>query len=145
MTDNINIETEEIRAFMDQYRKYHPEVAEYSDAKIQYNLDRGWILGWCMARLAILSNAEPVARVSGYFGGQCVVVPVNPTVVLPVNAALFLHPSVPVPTDKNEKRLRYIYQQTMKQLVKSCMTFEEYIAALDVDVGLPLTNTGEQG
>lgn len=105
MTDNTNIEKDEIRAFMDQYHKENPEAAKYSDAKIQYNLDRGWILGWCMARCAAFSNAEPTAwRVtmpngkergiwSNYDDVEISISGLEGNIITP----LFLHPSVPAP------------------------------------------------
>ena len=35
-----------------------------------------------------MMKAEPVARVAGYYGGRCVVEPINPATILPVGAAL---------------------------------------------------------
>lgn len=35
-----------------------------------------------------MAVTEPVARVAGYYGGQCVVEPINPATILPVGVAL---------------------------------------------------------
>ena len=39
-----------------------------------------------------MSN-EPVAEVKGYYGGRCVVEPLNPAMVLPSGMALYTHPA----------------------------------------------------
>lgn len=159
MTDNTNIETD-IPAFMDQYRKEHPEAAEYSDAKIQYNLDRGWILGWRMARRAALSNAEPFAYLwKAHQYDNWEEVPVDNAGDKGV-VAVFLHPSVPAPQwqpiesapkdqviDLWHKDVgRFVDQWWVKEddcwsCTLSASAFTHWMPIAPA----PLTNTGEQG
>lgn len=136
MTDNTNIEALPDLPANRMAWEYPDETFVYCEEQmIEYGL---------LCRRAALSNAEPVGEVGAMPGTEGFTMACFLANEVPIGTKLFLHPNVPAPTDKNEKRLRYIYKQAMKRLVKPCMTYEEYIAALDVDVNLPLTNTGEQ-
>ena len=39
-----------------------------------------------------IAEAQPVAAVTGYFGGQCVIAPMDPAAVIPANMALYTLP-----------------------------------------------------
>lgn len=90
MTDNTNIEACPFCGGAD--------IEDITTPYTQWGLCRG-----CGAKApnwnhrAALSNAEPVASVSGYYGGRCVIVPIDPAVVLPVNLALYLCPTAATP------------------------------------------------
>jgi len=45
----------------------------------------------CPAR-SVQSQTEPIARVTGYHAGRCVIEPINPAAVLPTGMALYAHP-----------------------------------------------------
>ena len=49
-------------------------------------------IGKAAAILRQIAEAQPVAAVTGYFGGQCVIAPMNPAAVIPANMALYTLP-----------------------------------------------------
>jgi hypothetical protein len=44
-----------------------------------------------------MAEQEPVAAVTGYFGGHCVIAPMNPAAVFSANMALYAAPPAPQP------------------------------------------------
>ncbi len=55
-----------------------------------------------VARLGQEIEQEPVAVVSGYYGGQCVVLPTNPTRLFNSGTAFFTHPPKREPLTDDE-------------------------------------------
>jgi hypothetical protein len=53
-----------------------------------------------------MAEQEPVAAVTGYFGGHCVIAPMNPAAVFPANMALYAAPPAPQTDDTALSRYR---------------------------------------
>ena len=59
---------------------------------------------------------EPVAVVTGVYGGRFIVEPTNPAMVLPVNMALYTHPQPKAEQDKPVFHLKQYGDVTKEQL-----------------------------
>ena len=53
-----------------------------------------------------MAEQQPVAAVTGYFGGHCVIAPMNPAAVFPANMALYTAPPAPQPDKTEQGRTR---------------------------------------
>ena len=47
---------------------------------------------WCGEKETLAQTQEPVAVVSGYYGGQCVILPIDPARIFNSNTALYTTP-----------------------------------------------------
>ena len=53
-------------------------------------------------------NQEPIARVTGTYGGRFVVEPLNPAMVLPTNMALYAEPQPKVEQEPDDLTIAYM-------------------------------------
>ena len=61
---------------------------------------------------------EPVALVTGVYGGRFVVEPTNPAMVLPVNIALYTHPQPRTWVGLTDEEVNQLYTQIQEQVDK---------------------------
>ena len=53
-------------------------------------------------------NQEPIARVTGTYGGRFVVEPLNPAMVLPTNMALYAEPQPETEHEPDDLTIAYL-------------------------------------
>ena len=66
---------------------------------------------WCGEKETLAQTQEPVAVVSGYYGGQCVILPIDPARIFNSNTALYPHPPQRTwvgLTDEEENEYNYL-------------------------------------
>ena len=61
---------------------------------------------YCGENNPVFEQGEPVAVVTGVYGGRFIVEPTNPAMVLPVNVALYTHP----------KRQRVVFPTMLRKM-----------------------------
>lgn len=81
---------------------------------------------------------EPVAYVSGYYNGRCVIKPLNRAMVLPVNMALYTAPPAAQRQPLTKERIGQIIAQCQITLVNYCSDEKqtEFARAIEAEHGI---------
>jgi len=73
---------------------------------------------YCGENNPVFEQDEPIAFVTGVFGGRFVVEPTNPAMVLPVNIALYTHPQPRTWVGLTDEEVNQLYTQIQEQVDK---------------------------
>ena len=67
---------------------------------------------YCGENNPVFEQDEPIAFVTGVFGGRFIVEPTNPAMVLPVNIALYTHPKQRTWVGLTDEEIENLWQKT---------------------------------
>lgn len=128
----LNIEQER-QEFECAYKNAFPEVAALMLAKLARDENDEYIDGavfvafgvWCAGKRISMGSAEPVVYVECGDG----IVAHDPGVCGNCYAMKYRDAA---PSDAKDARLHHLYDKQMAQLVKPCMSYNEWLNAIDV-------------
>ena len=97
---------------------------------------------WCGEREALAQTQEPVAVVSGYYGGQCVILPIDPARIFNSNTALYTAPPQRTWVGLTDKEVRDLWSWSATSEAEKTANTQQHAFARAIEAKLKERNNG---
>lgn len=124
--DAIHEWAERAKSAEHQFKNFHRLLCErfgYTHDERDWRRDQLSLIEWIAKRAEQPAQQEPVAVVSGYYGGQCVILPIDPARIFNSNTPLYTAPQ-PCPTCEALART-VMLDQTSHDAQRKPLTMQE--------------------